>query len=479
MDSIKLQKVNDAYVKVIAESYLIDELADHFTFKVPGYQHMLRNQKRKGFRAWNGDICLLNRRTNQIYAGLNHRIQKFCTSRGYELIGGETEEFNFSEHEAKLFASILDLPFEPRPYQLKQLAECVRNPRQICLLPTASGKSLVIYMAARYFGGKTLIIVPNLNLIHQMKSDFQEYGYKNNIHLIFQDQDKYSNADITISTWQSIYQLDEEFFSQFDRVMVDECHEAKATSIKSVMEKLKTCPVRLGFTGTLDGALSNELVLEGLFGRQNRITSTTELIDQGYLSSFKVYAIILSYNEDECKHMKTLDYHGEKDYIVKHSRRNNFIKNLTLSLKGNSIVIFHYVEHGQLLYDMIRTATNRPVHLIYGGVEGEEREQIRKIMQTQEDAILIGSRQTVSTGLNIPSLKNVIFTTPSKGRIKVLQSIGRVLRKSEGKTEAKLFDIVDDFSYKKHKNIALVHFIERLKIYLSEQFKVQSHKLKV
>ena len=151
-----------------------------------------------------------------------------------------------------------------------------------------------------------------------------------------------------------------------------------------------------------------------------------------------------------------------------------------LSLKDNTLVLFQFVEkHGLVLHKLISEATDRPVHIIHGKVDGEEREEIRKIVQQQSNAIIIGSNQTVSTGINIPNLHNIVFTSPTKSRIRTLQSIGRVLRTADNKQIATLFDIVDDLQHKKKKNYTLTHFIHRVEIYRSEQFPFKAYNVKI
>jgi superfamily II DNA or RNA helicase len=311
-------------------------------------------------------------------------------------------------------------------------------------------------------------------LVSQLASDFADYGFQSDehVHRIYSGQDKQTDKPITISTWQSIYKLPKEFFEQFDVVIGDEAHLFKAKSLTSIMGKLKKCKYKIGFTGTLDGTETNKLVLEGLFGAAKRVVTTSELIDSKYLAAFKIKCLLLKYPEDTCKLIKSFDYQAEIDWIVRCPQRNNFIKNLALSLTGNTLLLFQFVEkHGDVLYDLIKKSTDRNVYFVSGRVEGDEREQIRKIVETEKDAIIVASSGTFSTGVNIRNLHNVIFSSPSKSRVRNLQSIGRVLRRSETKTDAVLYDIADDFSIKSWRNHTLNHFIERTKIYNDEKFK--------
>jgi superfamily II DNA or RNA helicase len=319
-------------------------------------------------------------------------------------------------------------------------------------------------------------------LVSQLASDFIDYGFDANkyVHRIYSGQDKQTNKPITISTWQSIYKMPKEYFQQFDVVVGDEAHLFKAKSLTSILSKLDRCKYRFGFTGTLDGTQTHKLVLEGLFGPVRRITTTAELIEQKHLAEFKIKAIVLTY-PDEIRQMiiRAADYQAEMDYIVRLQARNNFIRNLALSLEGNTLLLFQYVEkHGKVLFEMIeRESKDRKVFYVSGSVDGEEREKIRKIVENENNAIIVASFGTFSTGVNIKNLHNIIFGSPSKSRVRNLQSIGRGLRKSDTKDSAVLFDIADDMSWKSKKNFTLLHFMERIKIYNEEKFDYKIYKV--
>ena len=161
------------------------------------------------------------------------------------------------------------------------------------------------------------------------------------------------------------------------------------------------------------------------------------------------------------------------DCLVEHEGRNKFIRNLVCDLSGTTLVLFNYVgRHGMPLFDMInnKVGEDRLVFLVHGGVDTEDREKARRIAETTHDSIIVASYGTFSTGINIRNLHNVVFASPSKSKIRNLQSIGRVLRKGDHKTKAVLYDIADDISKGSKKNYTLNHLIERVKIYNEENF---------
>jgi superfamily II DNA or RNA helicase len=487
MDSdLKLTKVNEAWVRVDGDMGIARELAEHLTFEVPGAKF---SPKYKA-RVWDGKIRLLNSRNMQTYAGLVSEIQKFCEERDYsidvdpELI--ETEEFSLAE--AKDFADTLKLPFVPHDHQLRAFALAVRHSRGVLVSPTASGKSLIAYLITRYYldqlEGRILIVVPTISLVHQLYSDFADYGFISDkfVHRIFGGQDKETDKSIVITTWQSVYELPKSYFDSFEVIIGDEAHLFKAQSLTKIMTNMTDTKYRFGMTGTLDGSQVNELVLTGLFGPTHKIIDTKELIDNGTLAPIQIKVLMLMHPIEECKKLIGGTYQDEVGHIISFPPRNKFIRNLVTSLKGNTLVLYAYVEkHGQIIYDLIKDKSGeRKVFFVHGGVDGDERESIRHIVEQEKDAIIVASYGTFSTGINIKNLHNVVFASPTKSRIRTLQSIGRGLRTIEGKDGMTLFDIADNLSTSKDKkNYTLNHLIERVKMYNSEGFPYELHTIKI
>jgi len=490
---IKVSKKNEVYAKVECERHILQELSDFFTFFVPGHQFTpaFRN------KIWDGKIRLLDLRTNQIYLGLINYIKDFAESREYEIeFDGVGIEDEFSMYHAKKFMSSLKLQsngksIEARDYQLDALCHAMQARRSLLLSPTASGKSLIIYMLFRqlldYQKLKGLIIVPTTSLVEQLYSDFADYSSENgfkvdaNVHRIYQGKDKNSNKSLTISTWQSLYNLPKEYFEQFDYVIGDEAHLFKAQSLATIMTSCINTKYRIGLTGTLDGTKTHKLVLEGLFGPVKKVITTKELIDNKQLATFEIKCLVLKHAEEDSKNLKDKTYADEIQYLISCDKRNRFIKNLAVSMGTNTLVLYQMVaKHGQILYDMIRNTENigeRKVFFVHGGTETEDRENIRKIMEVENDAIVVASFGTFSTGINIRNLHNIIFASPSKSRVRNLQSIGRGLRKMDGKEVATLYDIADDLRVGKHINFTLQHFIERVKIYTEEKFPFKTYNI--
>jgi superfamily II DNA or RNA helicase len=479
-----LHKKNEAYIQFECDRGIAQELSDYFTFFVPGHQFTPAYKS----RIWDGKIRLADLRSFTIYHGLVPYIEIFCKERDYtlEIDSDVSVTQNFSLIEAKEFVDTLGLPHEIRDYQLKSFVQAIRNKRMLLLSPTASGKSLILYCIIRYLqieNGRGLLIVPTTSLVEQMYKDFEDYGYDSDqyCHRQYSGKDKHTNKFLTITTWQSIYKNPGEYFEQFDFVLGDEAHQFKAKSLTTILSGCVNAKYRIGTTGTLDGTQTHKLVLEGLFGPVYKATSTADLIEKGQLASFKIKCLILKHPESVCKMARSWDYNQELEYIVMNTARNDFIRNLALSLNGNTLILFQFVEkHGKSLHANIKEhAKNRHVFFVFGGTDVEIRESVRAITEKERDAIIVASYGTFSTGVNIRNLHNIIFASPSKSRIRNLQSIGRGLRIGDNKDEAVLFDISDDFRIGKYTNYTLKHFVDRVKIYDDEKFKYKFYNIEL
>ena len=472
-----ITKKNEVFLKVEAEPHLHKELSEHFQFEVPGAKYMPAVKR----RYWDGKIRLYSPGTGEIYCGLYDYLTDYLEKKGYDYevledkyFGrpNEVEEYVTPEGTAA-FIRALRLPFKARDYQLKGIYSAIKFRRKLLLSPTGSGKSLIIYALVRWHllkERKILIIVPTVSLVEQLYKDFIEYGWyvEDIVHKIKGGTEKYVSNPVIISTWQSIYKEPSKFFERFDVIIGDEAHLYKAKSLTSILTKCRDAKYKVGLTGTLDGLESHQLVLEGLFGRVDRVTKTIDLMEKGQLSDLKVRVLLLKHG-----YVPFDSYQQEMDYICSHTRRSNFIAKLALDLEGNTLVLFNYIEkHGDPLWEIInnRVEENRKIFFIHGGVDAVEREEARKICETQKDAIILASYGTFSTGINIRNLHNVIFASPSKSRVRNLQSIGRVLRKGENKSQAVLYDIADDCHRGSSYNYTFRHLVERMKIYDEEGF---------
>ena len=483
MADIRITQPDAVDLKVECDRSLARELNGYFTFTVPNFQYTPAFKK----RLWDGKIRLFNLYTQTIYAGLIDLVIKFAKDRGYTWEHVPVPYDTPKPEEVKQFIQSLPLsaggkPIQPYDYQVEAVQHALNRSRALLVSPTGSGKSMMIYLLCRWMldknpTGKLLIIVPTTSLVAQMLADFRDYSKQDswkadrNIHTVMSGKDKTSTKRIIISTWKSIYNQPFAYFDDFIGVFGDECHLFKAKSLSSIMSKAKKTKYRIGTTGTLDGTQTHKLVIEGLFGPTYHTTTTKKLIDQDLLSQINIDCLQLQYSPEDIQTIKKMTYVDEIRWVVSNHRRNQFIKNLCSKLTGNTLVLFNFVElQGKPLHEMLQKDSTKPVYFIHGQTEVDEREQIRKAVDKGSDSILLASYGTCSTGINIKNIHNVVFASPSKSIIRVLQSIGRGLRRSDTKQQMKLFDIADDLRYKSYTNHGMNHLGARLKIYTNERF---------
>ena len=482
MTHLTVKKKNEVYITIHSdEEYVHRELADYFTFEVPEAKYLKKNPR---YKYWDGTIRLYSPATGDLYHGLMKHVQTWADEKKYIVEYEKNDWYGDIEDDNKFVSPAGVKHFmdkisniKPRDYQYKAVYEAIKYNRKLLLSPTGSGKSLMIYAIVRYYAAtakKILIVVPTTSLVEQMVNDFISYGWNADdfIHKIYGGKDKVTDKNIIISTWQSIYKFPKRYFDDIDCVIGDEAHLFKSKSLTGIMTKLHNAKYRFGFTGTLDGSQTHKWVLEGLFGECEQVTKTDDLIKEGYLSKFRIKVLL-------CKHAPQHfeSYHDEMEYLVEHKGRNNLIKNLVNDLEGNTLVLFNYVEkHGDPLYELINSTIDpeRKLFFVHGGTDVEDREEVRQITETESNAIIVASYGTFSTGINIKRLHNIVFASPSKSRIRNLQSIGRVLRKGEGKDVATLYDIADDIG---GQNYTLRHLNERVNIYNDENFKYEVIKV--
>ena len=485
---IVVSKINETFLQLSCEKYIAYELNEYFSFKIPNAQF---HPKVKA-RMWDGKIRLFNIQTGQLYLGLLPYLKEWAEKHSYKIqtdIVDAKPLTGLDIKSIKEFFDSLNLHCKnkkiiPRDYQIASFLHCVKSDRALLLSPTSSGKSLVIYSLIRWYqqfldNDKMLIVVPTTNLVTQMYGDFGDYSSHDKnwnvekyCHKIYSGKEKNTKEQIYISTWQSLYKLPKEYFEQFSVIVGDEAHLATADSLKGILEKSTFCRYKFGTTGTLTDSKTHKLVLEGLFGKTYTATTSKELMDDKHISKLNIQCLQLEYPEEERETLKKATYQEEIDFIVSHEKRNNFICNLALTQKGNTLILFNYVEkHGKVLMKMLMDkVSKRQIFFIAGETDVEQREAIRTATEEEKNAIIVASSGVLSTGVNIKNLQYLIFAHPYKAKIRNLQSIGRVLRLDDKNNKAVLYDIIDDLHWKRRNNYGLKHWKERLSIYLKEKF---------
>lgn len=485
---LTIEKLDEVYMRIFGDPSIEQELCDFFTYEYPGARFTPQYRA----RLWDGKVRLYDQVRKTLYIGLLNYVEQFCERNNYQLTFKSeiTTSNGITAEDIYTYAKSLTpygrgKPIEIRDYQVEAVKTALDRERTLLLSPTASGKSFIIYTAMRWHverNRKCIIIVPTTSLVEQLYTDFEDYSSANgwkvsaNCQKLYSGFSKDFTKDVLITTWQSVYLQPKAWFRQFNVIFGDEAHQFKAKSLTTVMEKMDNVRYRIGTTGTIDNKKVHRLVLEGMFGPLHKVTTTKALMESERLAQLNITCLVLKYNEDIRKARKNNTYQEEMDWLVANEQRNKFIRNLAVKSRGNTLVLFQYVEkHGQVLFDMIKQKvhTERKVFFVHGGVDTADRESIRHITEGEDDAIIIASFGTFSTGINIPSIENIIFASPSKSKIRNLQSIGRGLRLKDGKDTCNLYDLADDLHWKSWKNHTLNHAAERYKTYAEEQFDIK------
>ena len=480
--TVIIKKIDESYIEIVTdERWILLELSEHFSFKVPGakFQPLVRS----GF--WDGVIKLFNLNTNKILSGLLPDIEFWLTEHKVEYTVNFCEEIETRNYDA--ITESLNFNFEIRDYQYQNINTSLNEKRKLILSPTGSGKSVTIYSIIRELVNKNkkiLLLVPTVSLVSQMEHDFKDYSENNGwdvsefCHTIFAGQEKETEKDVAISTWQSIFKLPKKYFKRYDVIICDEVHLATAKSIQEIVSSCINAEYKIGFTGTLKDTKCDIMVLRGLFGSVEELTSTSKLIEDNILADINIATLQLKYPKHAIKDFvsKGKKYPDEIDFIIEYEERNIFLRKLALHLTGNSLFLFTRVDsHAKKVYNSIKDILendpniSRKVSLVVGEVSKKKREEIRLSVEDDTNHIIIASCGVFSTGINIKNINNIVFASPIKSKIRVMQSIGRGLRRSDTKDNVVLYDLVDDLCYGSYKNFAYKHYEERLIYYASER----------
>lgn len=491
---IEFLQYNESNLKISCSDFGEEQdISEFFTFFMDGYKFTPK------FRSgqWDGKIRLFNSRYKTLPKGLLKIAMGFCKDREYQFtVDPQLDpKSNISEDAIREFIRSIPVTSKGkdigvRDYQEEAILHSFRTYRNILLSPTSSGKSLMLYYKIRYhidvLGQNVIIVVPSTQLVEQMLSDFEDYSEKNgwdvegNCQILYAGKEKIFSKRLMISTWQSLNAMSksqpgmlQEIVKRTEVVCFDETHRYSASVVLDIMGRFTYTKWRTGTTGTLDDSKLNKLQLIGLIGDPFQVITTKKLMDEGSITPLKIKMLVLNYPDHVKKELKGLDYKAEINYLVGNEQRTDFIVNLANACSGNTLILFSFVtRHGSVIYEKLLKKANpeRFIKFVHGGVDVEEREEIRKIVETHDNAIIIATSSIFSTGTNIPSLENIIFAMPTKSSIRVRQSIGRGLRLKSGKTHCTLFDISDDLSWKAYRNTTLKHMQERVVIYDKESF---------
>lgn len=370
---------------------------------------------------------------------------------------------------------------EPFKYQKQAICDALFYKHLLIEAATGAGKSYIIALLTQILylqKLKGVIVVPNITLVNQIKSDFESYGIFLNPTLIGGNNKGDLSSQLTITTWQSLKNFKDKTFD-FDFIIVDEAHSAKADVLRTIINKCTRAKYKIALTGTIPKLRIDYLKLVGLFGLPMKLLTQRDLIEKGLGTEIEIKKIELNYSD-----FPEGEYQSQVKFIKENKNRTRFISKLANGLKGNTIVLFSHTKHGlELFYNILSLKDVKKdnaykdlifqkeikVFFINGLINGEQREIIRNLLEKYDDCILVANYSCIGTGTNIKNLKNIIFAHPRKSYVSVTQALGRLIRRHENKAVSRVFDIVDNFGVFKR------HFSERrINCYESQNYSVET-----
>lgn len=498
MADILLEKVNEVRMRVISPHFHVhEELNDHFKFEDPNFQP-------NPFSKWDGVVRLYTKGNGLVDIGLLYEIFKFAKSRGYSIELDPRLKYiqDIPPQEVLEFINGLDIkvrtenrsyiPAECRDYQFDSILTAIRQCRCVLELATSAGKSLILYVMARYYRQRrealesnlrTLIVVPSIHLVQQLYDNFEEYSHGTgwstliNVQTIYDGATKDITKSITISTWQGIQKQPKEWFHQFGDIVVDEVHTAKSDKLSYILNNSIHADQRLGVTGTLANTNVAALQVVAHFGAYHKIISARELIDQGYASEIKINMVEIKHSLADVVDMRDVSYQEEMEFLISHQLRNQMLVRMARTLKGNTAIMFERIDaHMKIVYEELCKHKDN-VFMINGEVDIRDRKKIQDAIENGDEITLLCSYGTMQQGVSIKKLHHLVLAHPSKSFIRVIQTLGRLMRQHSSKEFATIWDLVDNLSYSGSYNHALRHSHERYKFYLNERHPVKFIKV--
>jgi superfamily II DNA or RNA helicase len=442
-------------------------IKEHFTEKVSNYWFSPKFQA----GLWTGDVSLFDGRSKTLPYGLLVDVLKFhkCEFPNTELKLDDDVKSLFKSPPLKIE---FNLNLQPYPYQEECVRSILKYSKGIIRVATAGGKSLVIaylinILRLNNLSKKAIIIVPTINLMNQFKSDLMDYGIDESLLGLVGRGNKEFDRQIIISTWQSL-QNNTDKLPLFDTIVVDEVHTAQAKILKNILSNCINATFRFGFTGTMHEERLESLNTKAFLGPIISEYSASYLAEEGYISKCNVMMLHVEYPKEFKGDYKTIKYDVFNDQF-----RLSAIAKLINSIDDNFLLLVGLVhdEGLPLKRYLEENCPDRKVIFLHGGTDPVDREKWRHKAHKEKNIVLIATYQIFQLGINIPSLKFLILASPFKAKIRVLQSIGRTLRKyaNKEKSGAYIIDLLDVTNkLERHGDI-------RVRFYVKEGFNVKDY----
>lgn len=461
-------------------------------------------------KIWDGNICFVDKRGPlwRVPIGLWREVMQIGEDYNIKIeIDGLSDvidsDFTLEKFTAWVDDFFADAEMKPRDYQIETAWKIIKFRYSVSEVATSSGKTLISFMIFAYLKSQGLIrkymmIAPNTNLVIQGSEDFDDYGLAKlgvKIQQIGGGSKLRPGCDLIIGTFQSLVKQEAEFFEEVDAVFVDEAHHSNSMSIKKIIAKCMHSKWRYGLTGTLTKrGTADYLTIQQFLGPLIVEIPPSFLFDNNYATPIHIKVVVLDWLEQEYKD-KLADlklnhgnvegteiYNVERRMVVESKKRLNYITDFISKASKNSLVLFQSVkdEYGKQIWNMLREKNDdKEVFYVDGDTDENLREEYKSRMSSGENKILIATYGTFATGISINNLHNIFLVESYKSEVLIKQSLGRGMRKMEGKEKVNVVDFVDDFSTAKYQNYLMKHSTARIDIYKREGFEYKVFKIKL
>jgi len=461
-------------------------------------------------KIWTGDICFIEKRGPfwRIPIGLWAEVIEIGKEYNYDIHIEGIERLILSDLKLEEFQAWVDEFFDdaekkPRDYQIEAAWKIVKFRYSVSEIATSSGKTLISFMIFAFLKSKGyirkfLVIVPSTNLVIQGTEDFDDYGIDKlgvKIQQIGGGNKLREGCDVVIGTFQSLVKKDKEYFEEFDAVFIDEAHYTNASSIKKIMSNCMQTGWRFGLTGTLTKRGSaDHLTIQQYLGPVLVEISPDFLFRNNYATPVSIKVVILDWLDESIKeklaNLKNSNanlegndiYNIERKLVVESEKRLSYVVDFISKTSKNSLILFQSVkdEYGKQIWNRLReTNSTKEAFYVDGDTNEQLREEYKSRMETGENKVLIATYGTFSTGISINNLHNIFLVESYKSEVLIKQSLGRGMRKMEGKEKVNIIDFVDDFSSPKYLNYLMKHSDARIQIYKNEHFQYKIFKVKL
>ena len=435
---------------------------------------------------WDGNIrfCDIGGRT---YLNLLDRILPVIEDQDYEIDiedNRAVHDFKFEKIDESLHFKKAWGPKHPqagqpivlRDYQVETINKFLENPECLQEIATGAGKTIITATLSHVIEpyGRSIVIVPNKSLVTQTESDYKTLGL--NVGVYYGERKEFDKQH-TVCTWQSLNNMLKktkkfeaevnigDFLEGVVCVMVDEVHQAKADVLKTLLTgPFANVPIRWGLTGTIPKEDYEMASLQASLGEVINKLSASELQDKGVLANCHVNVV----QTQETNVFST--YASEQTYLVTNQTRLQFIADLvdTMRAEGNTLILVDRIKTGQALEDIIVDSV-----FIQGRTKLEDREEEYDEIATEQHKVIIATYGVAAVGINLPRIFNLVLIEPGKSFVRVIQSIGRGIRKAEDKDHVEIWDITSACKFSKR------HLTTRKKFYKEANYPFTIEKVNI